>query len=228
MAISINLELPENLYLRNPEQTELGRKIIDYSIRMIDEEGLEKFAFKKLAQAIGSTEASIYRYFENKHKLLIYLIAWYWTYVEFMIDYQTNNVEDPMRRLRFAIRVLTDSVEYDPSFSHIDQKALHRIVITESTKAYFTKQVEQDNREELFQGFRNLCERLGVILTDVNPEYPHPHALATLLIESSHQQIFFARHLPFLTDIPKENGDAANVAAYMEDLAVRVLGTLPQ
>lgn len=224
MAVSINLELPDNLYLRNPEQTELGRNIVDHGIRLIDELGLEKFTFKKLANAIGSTEASVYRYFENKHKLLIYLVAWYWSYVEYMIDYQTHNVDKPVRRLQLAIRVLADSVKYDPNFSHIDEAALHRIVVTESTKAYFTKQVEGDNREGLFQGFKNLCGRLGDILSEVNPDYSYPHALATMLIESSHQQIFFAQHLPSLTDLQVVNEDTTEVANYLEDIAFRILG----
>lgn len=224
MAISINLELPDNLYLRNPEQTELGRKIVDYGIQLIDELGLEKFTFKKLANAIGSTEASVYRYFENKHKLLIYLVAWYWSYVEYMIDYQTHNIDDPVKQLQFALQVLADSVKYDPNFSHIDETALHRIVVVESNKAYFTKQVDGDNREGLFQGFKNLCERLVEIIHAVSPEYRFPHALATTLIESSHQQIFFAQNLPSLTELKVVDEDTTQIAKYLEDIAFRILG----
>ena len=38
---------------------------------------VEEFTFRKLAQKINTTEASVYRYFENKHRLLIYILAWY-------------------------------------------------------------------------------------------------------------------------------------------------------
>ncbi|MBL7759004.1 MAG: helix-turn-helix transcriptional regulator, partial [Chitinophagaceae bacterium] len=55
------------LFLRDPEQSVLGRSIIQHSINMIHKVGFEDFTFKKLAQEIGTTEASIYRYFENKH-----------------------------------------------------------------------------------------------------------------------------------------------------------------
>ena len=80
MAI-IQIQLNDNLYLRDPQETELGRNIVNNSIELIDEIGFEKFTFKKLATKIESTEASIYRYFENKHRLLIYLIAWYWNWI---------------------------------------------------------------------------------------------------------------------------------------------------
>ncbi|MDH5608082.1 MAG: TetR/AcrR family transcriptional regulator, partial [Cyclobacteriaceae bacterium] len=41
---------------------------------MIAQIGFERFNFKKLSTTINSTEASVYRYFKNKHQLLDYLI----------------------------------------------------------------------------------------------------------------------------------------------------------
>ena len=61
----------EKLFVRNPEQTELGRKIIEFSIKLIYENGFEAFTFKKLAEVIGSTEAGIYRYFEKQLKCVL-------------------------------------------------------------------------------------------------------------------------------------------------------------
>jgi AcrR family transcriptional regulator len=89
----------EALFLRNPESSELGKKIIKHSIELIDKSGFESFTFKKLAEEIQSTEAGIYRYFENKHKILLYLTAWYWAWLEFQISYQTNNMIDPNMQL---------------------------------------------------------------------------------------------------------------------------------
>jgi hypothetical protein len=65
MAITIQMKLNEKLYLRDPQHTKLGRRIIQYSILLIDEIGFEAFTFKKLADRISSTEASVYRYFET-------------------------------------------------------------------------------------------------------------------------------------------------------------------
>jgi AcrR family transcriptional regulator len=80
---TLYFKLNPHLYLRDPQQTELGQKIINASVVLIDTLGFEQFTFKKLAEEIDSTEASIYRYFENKHRLLLYLVGWYWTWLEY-------------------------------------------------------------------------------------------------------------------------------------------------
>ena len=223
MGISIQIHLPEKLYLRDPEQTDLGRRILDFSIKLIDELGFEKFTFKKLATAIGSTEASVYRYFENKHKLLIYLVSWYWRWLEYQIDYQIHNVEDKKRAIELAIGVLADSIKYDPNFSHIDEVTLHRIVVEESSKAFLTKQVNKDRKDGLFSGYRSLCLKLASLLAEFNNNYPYPKALASTVVETSHQQIFFATHLPDLTDLKVQEEDTSQIARFLEDLVFRVL-----
>ena len=113
VAISVN----ENVFLKDPTGTELGRRIVRASIDLIDDLGFEDFTFKKLALAIGSTEASVYRYFENKHNLLAYLTMWYWGWMEYRIVMSTLNIEDPKVRLRNAIKALTESIEEDSTFS---------------------------------------------------------------------------------------------------------------
>lgn len=227
MAVSLQIKVNEKLYLRDPEQTELGRKIIDSGIKLIEELGFENFTFKKLANAIGSTEASIYRYFENKHKLLIYLIAWYWSWVDYQIDYQTHNISDPVRKLQITIKVLSESAQYDPAFSHIDEQALHQIVISESSKAYLTKNVDEDNRDGLFQGYKSLSKKVAEIISSVNPDFMYPRAIATTIIESAHQQIFFAEHLPGLTELRVPNGDKREIADFLSSLVFTFIGVSP-
>ena len=72
--IKIHIDVDEGLYLKDPNSSDLGMKIIRDSIEMIDAIGFEGFTFKKLAAKIGATEPSVYRYFESKHKLLLYLL----------------------------------------------------------------------------------------------------------------------------------------------------------
>ena len=81
MNIDFNPSLNDRLFLKNPQSTELGKKIIKEAISLIASIGYEQFTFKKLAIEIETTEATIYRYFVNKHKLLIYLVNWYWNYL---------------------------------------------------------------------------------------------------------------------------------------------------
>ena len=91
-SIQIHIKVNPELYLKNPDSSELGRKIIHESIIMINELGFESFTFKKLGLKIESPESSIYRYFENKHTLLIYLVSWYWCWIEYLLFFTTANI----------------------------------------------------------------------------------------------------------------------------------------
>ena len=73
MKLELQVKMNPSLFLRDPEQSELGKNIIKHSIHLIHDNGFEAFTFKKLAESIGTTEAGVYRYFENKHKLLVYI-----------------------------------------------------------------------------------------------------------------------------------------------------------
>ena len=89
---------------------------MEQSILLIDEIGFDNFTFKKLGEKIGSNESSIYRYFENKHKLLVYLSSWYWSWMEYKLVFATANILDPKEKLKIAITIVTEKVtddEYD-------------------------------------------------------------------------------------------------------------------
>lgn len=204
---TIQLLMSENLYTKDPYETALGRKIIRESISMIDELGFEGFTFKKLAAKIDSTEASIYRYFENKHRLLVYIIAWYWNWKEYKIDIGVQNITDPKTKLTIALQILAAKPEQDPTFPDVDEVALHRIILSESDKTYLTKQVDEDNKVGLFRGFKSLCKKIAEFVLEINPEFQYSRSLISTVIQASHQQLFYAEHLPSLTDSELQQGD---------------------
>jgi AcrR family transcriptional regulator len=207
----------EKLFLRNPEQSELGKKIILHSIQLIHLNGFEAFTFKKLAIDIGTTEAGIYRYFENKHRLLIYLTAWYWSWLEYQVSFQTNNIDDPVVKLKMVIKLLATTVEDDLSTRHVDESILHQIIITEGSKVYLTKRVSEDNKDRLFKPYKDLCAVIGNMILACNPYYKYPKSLASTIIEMAHFQNFFMNHLPALTDFA-ENKDESEIVRFLEDL----------
>lgn len=217
-SATIKINVPSNIYERDPEQTQLGRKIINFGIRLIDELGFEAFTFKKLAIKINSTEASIYRYFESKHHLLVYLVSWYWSWLEYQLDYQTNNIEDPERRLKIAIRIVAEFTQKESTFSYINENALHRIVVAESPKTYYTKNVDVDNKAHFFKCYKSLCKKIATIMTEINPAYTYPHALTSTILESAHQQVFFSLHLPSLTDLELKTQEYTKIINYLEHL----------
>ena len=208
MKIELQISMNEALYLRNPESSELGRNILSHSVELIDKIGFEAFTFRKLAELIGTTEAGIYRYFENKHKLLVYLTAWYWGWLEFQIRFQTNNIKDPTVRLKKVIDLLAAAVEDDERTSHINEALLHKIIISEGSKAYLTKQVSEDNKQQFFKPYKDVCEVIGNIISECSPDYKYPKSLASTIIEMAHFQNFFMHHLPSLTDFGKSKQEA--------------------
>ena len=207
MKLEVQIKMNETLYLRDPEQSELGKNIIKHSIQLIHKNGFESFTFKKLAESIGTTEAGVYRYFENKHKLLVYIISWYWGWLEFQIIYQTKNVKDPKEKLHQVITLLSTTVEDDMMTSHVDESLLHQILIAEGSKSYLTKHVGEDNKQQYFKPYKDLCNSVGEIILECNANYKYPHSLASTIIEMAHLQNFFMHHLPALTDFDQTKKD---------------------
>lgn len=217
MELELQIKMNEKLFLKNPAQTELGRNIISHSIQLIYKLGFESFTFKKLAEEIGTTEAGIYRYFENKHRLLIYLTAWYWSWVEYSVVVNTVNLKDPAVKLKTVIRLLATTVENDIKTIYVDENILHQIIISEGSKAYLTKHVTEDNKDQLFKPYKELCSRISSIILEYNPQYRFPKSLASTIIEMAHFQNFFMNHLPSLTDFG-DSKDESKIVTFLEEL----------
>lgn len=217
MELQLQIKMNEALFLRNPEQSELGKKIIRLSIELIYKNGFEAFTFKKLAKDIGTTEAGIYRYFENKHRLLLYIIAWYWCWLEYQISFHTNNINDPIIRLKMVIKLLATTLKDDEKTSYVNESLLHQIVISEGSKAYLTKHVSEDNKHQFFKPYKDLCAVIGNLILECNPKYKYPKSLASTIIEMAHFQNFFMNNLPSLTDFGK-NKDEAKIISFLDDL----------
>ncbi len=205
MTLKIQLQINPAIYLKDPESSKLGRKILQGSIEMIADKGFEYFTFKKLAEHIESTEASIYRYFESKHKLLLYLVNWYWTWLSYRLDYEIANIESAEERLTKVINLLTEKVMQDADFEHIDEQELYQIIINESAKTYLTHEVDEENKEGDFTAYKNLVNEISQIVKEINPEYKYSKMLISTMIEGIHHQRFFQIHLPKLTNITEEN-----------------------
>lgn len=212
MIIMAGFSIPEGLSLRDPLQSKLGRGIITHGIILMDEIGFESFTFKKLAVKMASNETSIYRYFENKHYLLLYLVVWYWNWVSYLVDYNTKNILDPNRKLDIIIDNFVDAAIENPSVEFVNEKILHRIIIAESAKSYHTKNIDEDNKQGFYNSYKSLIQKVADVILEIDPAFPYPHSFASNLFEMANNEIFFAEHLPRLTDIEvkKENYQAVN------------------
>ena len=223
MELHLQIKMNEKLFLRDPESTRLGKKIIRESILLIHKQGFESFNFKKLAEIIGTTEAGVYRYFENKHRLLMYITAWYWIWLEYRLHIYTVSIRDPVAKLKKVIRLLAATIEDDVKTSHVNESILHEVIITEGSKTYLTRHVTEDNKDKLFKPYKDLCARIGEIIQECNPKYKYPHSLSTTIIEMAHYQVFFMNNLPSLTDFGKDK-DESRIVSFLEDLVFSSLG----
>lgn len=210
MATSFNVSfnVSDKLYLRDPESSELGRKIVQNAINLIHTLGYEHFTFKKLAAEIHTTEAGIYRYFENKHRLLLYILNWYWSYLDWLVVFQVNNIPSYEEQLKKILQLLTHRLPDDSGNTDYDKNNLNKIVIRESNKAYLIKEVSEINKEQVFKPYKELCAKIAAIIQAYCPDYPYPRSLSSTILEEAHHQQFFARKLPNLTDNETLDADA--------------------
>lgn len=213
------MEVHDNLYLKEPFSSELGCSIVQEGAVLIRDLGMEQFTFKKLAVHIGVTEAAVYRYFENKHMLLLYLTAWYWAWMEVNYVYATANLESSKDRLSIAMKLMVNGPVFSKN-THIDPKDLRSIVVNESLKGYLTKSVDAEHESGIFAQVYNFGKRISELIFEINPEYPYPKTLAYTIMESSLLHAFNSKHLPGMTE---QSLDTENRMVFFEDLIVKAI-----
>lgn len=216
---NITISVNDKLYVKNPETSDLGKKIIEQSILLIDEIGFENFTFKKLGEKINSNESSIYRYFESKHKLMLYLSSWYWGWIEYKLVFATNNVSNPLEKLKKAITIVTEKVEDDSNTLHINESILNKIIIQEFTKTLLTKEVDEENKEGFFIVYKRIINRIIEFITELNPNYTFAKSLASTIVEGALHQHFLKEHLKTITNCNENN----TVTDFYIDLVVKTL-----
>ena len=225
MEVDFNVKLNNKLYIKDPYSTALGKQIVMHGLRILSEIGYELFTFKKLAKEIPTTEASIYRYFENKHKLLIYLVDWYWAFIEFQVIFHLNNIKDPKEKIIKIIDLLVWEDNSSSFSSWLDPKALYYLAISEGSKTYLSKEVDDNNKEMLFKPYKDLCTLIAKTFEEYQPSFKYSHSLASTLIETSHFQYFFMQHLPKLCDF-SDSKDPKELESFLENLVFGAMGRM--
>jgi AcrR family transcriptional regulator len=215
MIVQFKVAQPASTCLRDPQETKLGLAIIKHSILLIHELGFERFTFKKLSESIGCTEASVYRYFNSKHQLLLFLFSWYWGWMNYRIRHEISSSKPVSDRLEKAISLLIERTSDDLDTPFIDEAKLQGIIEQEGVKSLLTKEIDTINKTGAFEHYKQLVGYLAELIHQINPDYPYPNMLITTIIEGAHLQHFFADHLPRLTN-RSENHDS--IASFYIDL----------
>jgi hypothetical protein len=225
MDFQLSFKVNEHIYLRDPESSELGKQIVKNAIDLIYELGFEHLTFKKLATKMSTTEASIYRYFENKHRLLLYILNWYWSYMEFLVDFTIQNIQDPKEKLIKIINLLTQSLPESMGQLDYNKSYLNQIVLSESSKVYLIKEVKEINSFQVFKPYKDLCNKISEVMLSLNPKYAYARSLSSTLIETAHSQQYFSKNLPGLTDLTSEQ-DEKFVFNFLNQLVFSALNSI--
>jgi AcrR family transcriptional regulator len=197
---NLKIVVPEKIYVKDPESSTLGKRIVEHSIILIDKIGFDAFTFKKLGALIGSNESSIYRYFESKHNLLLYLSSWYWAWIEYQLVFETHSISDKKEKLKIAINIVSRTTKKDSKFSHINEVFLNNIIINENSKSFLTKEVDQENKDGYFVVYKRIVQRLRDMIQDAEPNYRFASCLASTIIDGSLHQHFLKDHFTSITD----------------------------
>jgi AcrR family transcriptional regulator len=190
-------EIYNGIFLKDPERSELGRKIIKEGVSLIDKIGFEAFTFKKLGERIQSNESSIYRYFENKHKLLLYISSWYWSWIEFRLIFETANLDDPNHRLTKAIILLTEDTSLEILEDHIKESTLKQIIMSNFVKTFNTSELEDEN---FIKTYKRVVLLIAEIIKEVNPYYSYPENLSSSIVEGALHQNFLKQNFKTITN----------------------------
>ena len=203
MSLKLRFELPEKLYLKDPQNSEYGQRLLDSAISLMDELGFEAFTFRKLAVKMSSSEVSIYRYFENKHLLLVYLNCWYWEWVTYLIDIQTMNVKNSDEKLRIALHHMIHASKESKLCDYINESLLFQVIMKESSKTYHISSIDEENKYGFFLSYKELVSRIAKIIEEINPKFKYAKSLGSTLFEMVNNQLYYAEHLPRLTSLNK-------------------------
>lgn len=223
MNFQLKFRVNEKLYLKDPEKSEVGKSIVKNTIELIFEMGFEHFTFKKLAVRINSTEATVYRYFSSKYKLLTYILNWYWSYLEFISELKTAEIKNPLEKLEKILEIITHHNNSCDEVDDYDICKLHSIVISESSKSYLVKEVDEISKEMVFSPLESLCKCISDIISQAKPDFPYPLSMASTLLETAHDQHFFSEHLPNLTDNHQKSEHTAYVLGYLKHITFNLI-----
>lgn len=188
-------------YKKEPESSELGKRIVSEGLQLMNELGFEAFTFRKLAERLQTTEASVYRYFENKHHLLLYFMSMYWIWLEYQLTFGLQNLPDAKVKLFKAVELLSQPELLPWEFSGLDFSAMQQIVVSEWGKVYYTHEIDAENAAGLFADYQRFCQRISSLIKEAAPDYAYPNSLVSATMNVLFVQRFYALHLPALTDL---------------------------
>lgn len=201
MSVHIDIDISKNLSIKDPFSSELGKKIVINGLSLINHYGFEDFNFKKLAVACSTTEASVYRYFNNKVQLLAFLTAYYWNWTEYLTELYCNAAKSPKAKLTVLINVICNHEISPENINGIQYNDLHQLINCEWQKLIYNKETKLIPANAAFEDYKRFKKMASAILTDLNKNLKEPQAIITTIIITANTQLFFSKKFQTLSSI---------------------------
>ena len=96
-------------------QTERQTQIIESSMELIANKGIQGFTIKNLSQKIGISEPAIYRHFENKTDILIHILDNFKEMGEMMTLILVDNNDTVIEKIEFMFSKMLDIFTDQPA-----------------------------------------------------------------------------------------------------------------
>ena len=203
----------KNLFVKDPLSSVLGQKLLKESARMLGEDGFDAFTLKKLAQNLQTTESSVYRYFDNKHRLLVYQINLYWGWLNQQVDLKCCQAGlSGKEALEKAFEIMCFPEAHSWPSDGVSFECMHKILTHQSVKAYFSEHVDHENQDGAHRALKSLVKLMSEWLYEEAPDFEFPKSLISTLLASVMIQPFYAEHLPSLTELPAPNPTSSQTA----------------
>jgi hypothetical protein len=120
-----------------------------------------------------------------------------------------------------AIAVVTEKIEDDTNTRYINESILNRIIITEFTKTFLTKQIDNEIKDGFFIVYNRVINRIIAMLNVLVPDYAYAKSFVSDMVEGSLHQHFLSSHLKSITDC----NEHVSPTDYYIDLTKRLINS---
>lgn len=128
----------------NTEITERQQEIIDVSLDLIAEGGIQSLTMKNLAKKIGFTESAIYRHYENKIQILLAILNFFKQSTEHLFTNQINSKDNALIKIENLFQNHFKKFSDSPSLVSVifsEEIFRNEIELTEKVKEIMSKNI---------------------------------------------------------------------------------------
>jgi len=126
----------------NTEITERQQEIINVSIELIAESGIQSLTIKNLAKKIGFAESAIYRHYENKVQILLAILDFFRQSTEHLFTNQLNSTDNAIVRIENLFQNHFNKFSVSPSLVSVifsEEIFRNEVELTEKVKEIMSR-----------------------------------------------------------------------------------------